>query len=185
MYPQLLAGFFKDNFNDRRFLTTTMIGRLKDGVSLSEAEASLKTHRVASGERISERQRQPECGADTSRRGRCRSEQSQSVRPRRWIDDGNSGFGPSDRMREPGKSTAGPGCSPGKRDWLASGARSQPGQSHAAIAHRKPGARDSVGSCWLSDRLWGPCSVVVFPAALHPGWRHRHWVSIRRCFSSR
>jgi predicted permease len=43
MYPQVLAGFFKDNFNDRRFLTTTMIGRLRDGVSLSGAEASLKT----------------------------------------------------------------------------------------------------------------------------------------------
>src|SRR6267154_224407 len=43
MYPRLLAGFFKDNFNDRRFLSTVMIGRLKDGVSLREAEASLKT----------------------------------------------------------------------------------------------------------------------------------------------
>jgi predicted permease len=43
MYPQVLAGFFKDNFNDRRFLTTAMIGRLKDGVSLNGAEASLKT----------------------------------------------------------------------------------------------------------------------------------------------
>jgi predicted permease len=43
MYPQVLAGFFKDNFDDRRFLTTTMIGRLRDGVSLSGAEASLKT----------------------------------------------------------------------------------------------------------------------------------------------
>jgi predicted permease len=43
MYTQVLAGFFKDNFNDRRFLTTTMIGRLKDGVTLSGAEASLKT----------------------------------------------------------------------------------------------------------------------------------------------
>jgi len=43
MYPQLLAGFFKDNFNDRRFLTTVVIGRLKDGVSLGAAEASLKT----------------------------------------------------------------------------------------------------------------------------------------------
>jgi predicted permease len=42
-YPQVLAGFFKDNFNDRRFLTTTMFGRLKDGVSLAAAEASLKT----------------------------------------------------------------------------------------------------------------------------------------------
>jgi predicted permease len=43
MYPQVLAGFFKDNFNDRRFLTTAVIGRLKDGVSLGEAEASVKT----------------------------------------------------------------------------------------------------------------------------------------------
>jgi putative ABC transport system permease protein len=43
MYPQLLAGFFKDNFNDRRFLTTAVIGRLKDGVSIGSAEASLKT----------------------------------------------------------------------------------------------------------------------------------------------
>jgi predicted permease len=43
MYPQLLAGFFKDNFNDRRFLATTMIGRLRDGISLNGAEASLKT----------------------------------------------------------------------------------------------------------------------------------------------
>lgn len=43
MYPQVLAGFFKDNFNDRRFLTTAVIGRLKDGVSLGGAEASLKT----------------------------------------------------------------------------------------------------------------------------------------------
>jgi predicted permease len=43
MYPQVLAGFFKDNFNDRRFLTTAVIGRLKDGVSMGEAEASVKT----------------------------------------------------------------------------------------------------------------------------------------------
>jgi putative ABC transport system permease protein len=43
MYPQVLAGFFKDNFNDRRFLATGVFGRLKDGVSLNAAEASLKT----------------------------------------------------------------------------------------------------------------------------------------------
>jgi predicted permease len=43
MYPQALSGFFKDNFNDRRFLTTTTFGRLKDGMSVSGAEASLKT----------------------------------------------------------------------------------------------------------------------------------------------
>ena len=43
MYPQVLAGFFKDNFDDRRFLATAMFGRLKDGVSIGTAEASLKT----------------------------------------------------------------------------------------------------------------------------------------------
>ena len=43
MYPQVLAGFVKDNFNDRRFLSIAVVGRLKDGVSLGEAEASLKT----------------------------------------------------------------------------------------------------------------------------------------------
>src|SRR5215471_432180 len=43
MYPQALAGFFKENFQNRRFLTTTVFGRLKDGVSLNKAEASLKT----------------------------------------------------------------------------------------------------------------------------------------------
>src|SRR5246127_5318334 len=47
MYPQALAGFFKDNFNDRRFLATIVYGRLKDGVSITNAEASLKT--IAAG----------------------------------------------------------------------------------------------------------------------------------------
>jgi len=43
MYPNALAGFFKDNFNDRRFLAAAVFGRLKDDVRLSGAEASLKT----------------------------------------------------------------------------------------------------------------------------------------------
>ncbi len=43
MYPSVLSGFFKDNFNERRFLSTTMFGRLKDGVTINGAEASLKT----------------------------------------------------------------------------------------------------------------------------------------------
>ncbi len=47
MYPQMLAGFFKDNFNTRRFLATVVYGRLKDGVSTTSAEASLKT--IAAG----------------------------------------------------------------------------------------------------------------------------------------
>jgi putative ABC transport system permease protein len=47
MYPQVLAGFFKDNFNTRRFLATVVYGRLKDGISIASAEASLKT--VAAG----------------------------------------------------------------------------------------------------------------------------------------
>jgi predicted permease len=47
MYPQMLAGFFKDNFNTRRFLATVVYGRLKDGVSITNAEAALKT--IAAG----------------------------------------------------------------------------------------------------------------------------------------
>jgi predicted permease len=43
MYGQVLAGFFAENFNDRRFLSMTTFGRLKPGLSLSQAEASLKT----------------------------------------------------------------------------------------------------------------------------------------------
>ena len=43
MYQQVLAGFFKDNFNDRRFLAVAMFGRLKDGVTVTGAEATLKT----------------------------------------------------------------------------------------------------------------------------------------------
>jgi putative ABC transport system permease protein len=43
MYTQALAGFSRDYFNDRRFLGTITVGRLKTGVSLSQAEASLKT----------------------------------------------------------------------------------------------------------------------------------------------
>jgi predicted permease len=43
MYPQVLSGFFKDSFNARRFLSTTVIGRLKPEVPIGEAEASLKT----------------------------------------------------------------------------------------------------------------------------------------------
>lgn len=43
MYTQALSGFFKDNFNDRRFLSTRMFGRLKNGVTIDGAESSLKT----------------------------------------------------------------------------------------------------------------------------------------------
>jgi predicted permease len=43
MYPQVMAGFERDNFNDRRFLAAGAIARLKPGVSLGQAEASLKT----------------------------------------------------------------------------------------------------------------------------------------------
>jgi len=43
MYPQAMAGFERDNFNDRRFLSTVVIARLKPGVTLGAAEASLKT----------------------------------------------------------------------------------------------------------------------------------------------
>jgi len=43
MYGQVLAGFVKDNFRERRFLNTITVARLKPGVSSGEAEASLKT----------------------------------------------------------------------------------------------------------------------------------------------
>jgi putative ABC transport system permease protein len=43
MKDQLLAGFFAEFFNDRRFLTMTLFGRLKPGITMPQAEASLKT----------------------------------------------------------------------------------------------------------------------------------------------
>lgn len=43
MYPQVLSGLAKDFFNDRRFLGTFAVGRLKSGLSLGQAEASLRT----------------------------------------------------------------------------------------------------------------------------------------------
>jgi putative ABC transport system permease protein len=43
MYTQALSGFFRDEFDDRRLLGTAVVGRLKPGVSMSQAEASLKT----------------------------------------------------------------------------------------------------------------------------------------------
>ena len=43
MNGEVLAGFFKDSFNTRRFLGTGVIARLKDGVTIGSAEASLKT----------------------------------------------------------------------------------------------------------------------------------------------
>ena len=43
MFPQALAGFEKDNFNDRRFLIGGTVGRLKPGVKIGQAEASLRT----------------------------------------------------------------------------------------------------------------------------------------------
>src|SRR5260370_33253979 len=43
MYPQVLSGWPKEFFNDRRFLSTLSAGRLKQGIGLGQAEASLKT----------------------------------------------------------------------------------------------------------------------------------------------
>ena len=43
MYPQVLTGFAKEFFNDRRFLNALAFGRLKPGIGISQAEASLKT----------------------------------------------------------------------------------------------------------------------------------------------
>ena len=43
MYGQVLSGFIKDNFRDRRFLNSVVVGRLKPGVTAGEAEAHLRT----------------------------------------------------------------------------------------------------------------------------------------------
>jgi predicted permease len=43
MYGQVLSGFLKDNFNERRFLNSAVFARLRPGVTLNQAEASLKT----------------------------------------------------------------------------------------------------------------------------------------------
>ncbi len=43
MYGQALAGFLKDNFNERRFLNMLVVARLKPGVSRLQAEGELKT----------------------------------------------------------------------------------------------------------------------------------------------
>ena len=43
MYPQVLSGLVKDFFNDRRFLNTVTVARLKPGIGMGQAEASLKT----------------------------------------------------------------------------------------------------------------------------------------------
>jgi predicted permease len=43
MYPQLLSGFLRDWFDQRRALLASSFARLKPGISIAEAEASLKT----------------------------------------------------------------------------------------------------------------------------------------------
>lgn len=43
MYPQILTGLNKEFFNDRRYLGTFTIARLKPGITMGQAEASLKT----------------------------------------------------------------------------------------------------------------------------------------------
>ena len=43
MYPQVLTGFAKDFFNDRRFLNSFVVARLKPGMGMGQVEASLKT----------------------------------------------------------------------------------------------------------------------------------------------
>jgi putative ABC transport system permease protein len=43
MYSQMFGGFAVDAVHDRRFLAATSFGRLKPGVPMAQAEASLKT----------------------------------------------------------------------------------------------------------------------------------------------
>jgi predicted permease len=47
MYQQVLDGTFREWFNSRRALLTNVVGRLKPGVSIEQAQASLKT--IAAG----------------------------------------------------------------------------------------------------------------------------------------
>src|SRR5438067_6002019 len=42
MHDQMLSGFFKENFNERRFLGFAVIGRLKDGVTPAQARGELQ-----------------------------------------------------------------------------------------------------------------------------------------------
>ena len=43
MHNQLLSGFVKDNFHERRFMNTVAFGRLKPGVSFQQADAEFRT----------------------------------------------------------------------------------------------------------------------------------------------
>ena len=43
MHNQVLTGFVKENFRDRRFMNTVAVGRLKPGISLATADAEIKT----------------------------------------------------------------------------------------------------------------------------------------------
>jgi len=43
---------------------------------------------------------------------------------------------------------------------------------YAAIAHRKLGARDSVGSCWIGDRLMVAVQLVVLSGRPSSWMRH-------------
>ena len=124
MYPVALTGFFKDNFNDRRFLTTVMFGRLRDGVSLNSAEVIAEDDRFPFGDRFPEGQCQPQRSPDTACRRRRGREQSRPNRSHRWLDDGNCGFGPHDRLRERDEPAACPSCPARKGDCLAN--RSEP-----------------------------------------------------------
>lgn len=45
MSPQVTSGFFRDWFNDRRALFVSSVARLKPGISITEADASLRTLR--------------------------------------------------------------------------------------------------------------------------------------------
>ena len=43
MHDQVLSGFGKDNLRERRFLNTSVLGRLKPGVTVARAEAEMRT----------------------------------------------------------------------------------------------------------------------------------------------
>ena len=167
MYAQLLAGFFADNFNDRRFLAMTTFGRLKPGVALPQAEASLKT--IAS--RLEAEYPKDNGGRSvaltSARRSRRRGEQSRAVRARRRDDARRSRPGAADRLRESREFAPRAGRAPRKRNDGARRPRRRPRPDSAPVAHRKHVALARRRRRRTAARLLGTRHPLVLSPFLH------------------
>ena len=75
MFPQALAGFEKDNFNDRRFLIGGTVGAAEAWRENRAGGSVIKDNRLAAGEGVSERQWRAKCCAHFAG-GRCRRRES-------------------------------------------------------------------------------------------------------------